>query len=118
MAALSNKHHSLCRWLLSLPGLDANIRNEMKRTALEKACLFGAPLDIVITLVRLSSWETINMKSCQSLVKRRNWGFRTDMDLAVPELGSNTSTALYLSWLGAECKEENRKYRVVTLQTW
>ena len=43
------------------------------------------------------------------------WG-RTALDCAV--VSNNTSAALYLSWLGAECREENRKYREVTLQTW
>ena len=69
--------------------------------------MFGAPLDIVITLVRLSSWETVNRKESDGY---------TALDYAV--LGNNTSAVLYLSWLGAECREENRKYREVTLQTW
>ena len=38
------------------------------------------------------------------------------MDWAVRFI--NTSADLYLSWLGAECEERNRKYREVTLQTW
>jgi len=41
---------------------------------------------------------------------------RTALELAV-EL-DQTSTAIYLSWLGAQCKGENRKYDDVTLQTW
>ena len=67
----------------------------------------GAPLDIVIALVRLSSQETVNRKTSSS---------NTALDYAV--LSNNTSAALYLSWLGAECREENRKYSEVTLQTW
>ena len=63
MAALSSRHHSLCRWLLSLPGLDTSLRNKYNSTALHLACMCGAPLDIVITLVRLSSWKTVNMKT-------------------------------------------------------
>ena len=65
------------------------------------------PLDIVITLVRLSSWKTVNMKGSDDA---------TALDRAV--MCNNTSAALYLSWLGAECREENRKYKEVTLQTW
>ena len=106
MWALFNKHHSLCRWLLSLPGLDTNLRNNDNQAVL---CLlfWDAPLDIVITLVRLSSWETVNMK---------DWRGYTALDRAVEY--NRTSTALYLSWLGAECMEKNRKYSDVTLQTW
>ena len=44
-----------------------------------------------------------------------SWG-DTALDCAVMRI--NTSAALYLSWLGAECKEENIKYSEVTLQTW
>jgi len=109
MAALYNERHSLSRWLLSLPGLDTKLRDEFNYTALHRACHSGAPLDIVITLVRLSSWETVNMKD-------RYGG--TVLDWAVQS--NNTSAVLYLSWLGAECREEYRKYkyREITLQTW
>ena len=98
MVALYNKRHSLCRWLLSLPGLDTSLRDEYNSTALHLACWYDGPLDIVITLVRLSSWETVNMKDS---------GGYTALDWAVES--NNTSAALYLSWLGAE---------EVTLQTW
>ena len=106
MMAMDNKHHSLTRWLLSQPGLDTSLRTEEHDTALHQA-MYGAPLDIVITLVRLSSWETVNMEDGDG---------DTALDCAVQS--KNTSAALYLSWLGAECEEENRKYREVTLQTW
>jgi len=46
----------------------------------------------------------------------KNIDGETALDEAVK--GNKTSAALYLSWLGAECEEENRKYREVTLQTW
>ena len=98
MMALYNKRHSLCRWLLSLPGLDTSLRDEYNSTALHLACGCGAPLDIVIALVRLSSWKTVNMKDSVG---------ETALDWAVQK--NNTSAALYLSWLGAE---------EVTLQTW
>ena len=65
------------------------------------------PLDIVICLTTLSSWETVNMKD--------NWG-ATALDDAV--LNNNTSIALYLSWLGAESGQENRQHREVTLTSW
>ena len=61
----------------------------------------------MIVLVRLSSWETVNLKTRLG---------DTALDWAA--LLNHTSAALYLSWLGAKCKEENRKYREVTLQTW
>ena len=63
VAALQNKRHSLCRCLLSLPGLDTNLRDKYNYAALHHGCLSYAPLDILITLVRLSSWETVNMKN-------------------------------------------------------
>ena len=107
MMALRNERHSLTRWLLSLPGLDTNLRERGNETALHYACYYGAPLDIVIALVRLSSWETVNMKD--------RIGY-TALDWAIRS--NNTSAVLYVSWLGAECKEEKRKYKEVTLQTW
>ena len=112
MVAVLKRHHSLCRWLLSLPGLDTSLQKqypapENNCTALHQACIFGAPLDIVIALVRLSSWETVNMKD--------RIGY-TALDWAIRS--NNTSAVLYVSWLGAECKEEKRKYKEVTLQTW
>ena len=66
-------------------------------------------LNIVMSLARLSSWETINMVDFED---------STALDYTVRS--NQTSAALYLSWLGAECKEENRKYehKEVTLQTW
>ena len=122
MLALAYGHHSLSRWLLSLPGLHTSIRDVGNRTALHCACAYKAPLDILISLVRLCSWETVNMKD--------RWG-KTSLDKAV-QFG-NTSAALYLSWLGAECEENNRNcyytsggftggvkhtFTKVTLQTW
>ena len=104
MVALIKKHHSLSRWLLSLPGLETNICDGNSNTSLHKACEYDAPLDIVIALVRLSTWGTVNMKN--------RYG-RTALDWAV--LFNNRSAALYFSWLGAECKRENRNYRGVTL---
>ena len=62
-------------------------------------------MDIMIALVRLSSWETVNWMDCNG---------NTALDWAV--LFNNRSAAPYFSWLGAECKRENRKYRGVTLQ--
>ena len=59
MIALYFEHHSLCRWLLSLPGLDTSLRDKGDSTALHWACRFDAPLDIVIALARLSSQDTV-----------------------------------------------------------
>ena len=113
--------HSISRLLLSRPGLDTTLRSRDDLTALHNACNPGfksdrtglkngrAQLDIVISLARLSSWETINMVDFED---------STALDYTVRS--NQTSAALYLSWLGAECKEENRKYehKEVTLQTW
>ena len=44
MEALMNYLHSLYRWLLSLPGLDTNLRNGNNVTALHTACQNDAPL--------------------------------------------------------------------------
>ena len=105
MLALHFKRHSLSRLLLSLPGLDTSIRNEVNNTALQKACYKKAPLDIVTTLARLSTLETINMKnnygdtalmtslsgfnSTCLVVATRNSISR--MLLSVPGLDTNTS---------------------------
>ena len=105
--ALYGEHHSLSRWLLSLPTLDTNICDRSNETALHWACGNDAPLDIMITLAKLSTWDTVNMQD--------NWGDTVLDDTATI---AATSAALYLSWLGAECKEENRQYGKVTLQTW
>ena len=107
MWALLKRRHSFTRWLLSLPGLNINIRNENKDIALEHAVTWDAPLDIMITLIKLSSWQTVNQKDSNGL---------TALDWAV--LKNNTGLALYLSWLGAECGKENRKYKKVTWDTW
>ena len=56
------KQHSLSRWLLTVPGLDTIIRIDNK-TSLHCAAMFAAPLDILITLAKLSSRETVNMKT-------------------------------------------------------
>ena len=66
MRALRFEHPTLYRWLLSLHGLDTNVRDEDDTTALHCGCQWGAPLDIVFTLVRLSSWETVNIKEKDS----------------------------------------------------
>ena len=109
--SICGQHHSLTRWLLTLPGLDANnISEDNACTALHLAVVSGSPMDIVITLVKLSGGKTLNQKT--------NDGF-TALDWALDcGCGPSISASLYLSWLGAECKEEKRVYREVTLQTW
>ena len=66
MFSLCYKHHSLSRWLLSLAGLDTGICNGVNMTALHWACNVDTPLDIVITLTRRSSWQTVNMQRSSS----------------------------------------------------
>jgi len=105
MIAIYYRRFSLVRWMLLLPGLDSNLKNFDYLTALHVACWCMAPLDIVISVARLSSWETVNMEDRLK-------------DTVLDWAGLGTSAALYLSWLGVECKEENRKFREVTLQTW
>ena len=112
MRSLTSELHSLTRWLLAQPGLDTSLHNREMLTALHMvaACSLlslhwvrglvgdrGAPLDVVIGLVRLSSWETIN--------KKDSYGY-TALDYAIQS--NHTSAALYLSWLGAECEERDR----------
>ena len=108
MWSLVYQHHSLSRQILAHPGLDTDIRTGNNVTALHWACWTDTPLDIVIIVTKLSSWETLNrkVKGCGD----------TALDRAVRN--KNTSTELYLSWLGADCKAENKKYTDVTLQTW
>jgi len=109
MAALIKKHHHISRWLLSLPDVNINVKNDLNMTALCCAACRNAPLDLVISLVRRSSPVTINMKTVPN-------NGNTALDYAVEK--KEFSTAIYLSWVGAECKEENRKFEDVTLQTW
>ena len=107
MRALQYKHFSIARWLLSLPGLDPNlIDDEYKWSAVHFACEYGAPLDLVIKLAKLSSWETLNRDTLTG----------TPLEWSI--LNCKTSNVLYLSWLGVECREDRKKYSVVTLQNW
>ena len=95
MVALLRRRHSLSRWLLSLPGLDTSVRDDDNMTALHHFCMrYDPPLDILITLARLSSWETVNIMDCNG-------------DTALDWTGQS-SAPLYLSWLGARCMEQNR----------
>ena len=124
MQSFSEVKHSLARWLLERPELNTNFISHDGTTILQHACKMNdddTPLDIIIQLTKLCSWETVNRKD--------RWG-DTALDYAV--IYRNTSAALYLSWLGAECKEENRNccytgerssrvkhtFTAVTLQTW
>ena len=87
----------------------------MNTTALHWAIHFEAPLDIVIQLAKLSSKKTINQKNDKG-GWNGEWDGNTALDDAV-ELGYD-SAAVYLSWLGAECKKENMIYKQVTRDTW
>jgi len=107
MAALDRNHHRLARWLVSLPGLHTNIRDEDNWTGLHWAACRDTPLDIVVQLAKLSSMQTLN---------RRNSMGNTALDKAVQF--KKTSTALYLAWLGAECQKKYDKHREASLETW
>jgi len=108
LGALFFENHSICRWLLSLPDIDVNSISNYNSSILHVAATTNTPFDLLIALTRLASKETIDLK----------WSLtgQTALDLAVEN--NKLSTAIYLSWLGAQCKDENRKYDDVTLQTW
>ena len=120
--SLNEGHHSLTRWLLSLPGIDTNYHaTTMNVTPLHIACSFKHPLDIVIALAKLTNWDTVNKKTTPSEGEGK-----TALDLAS---FVNPSAALYLTWLGVECKEGLRNcyytgnfvrhtFTEVTLDTW
>ena len=112
MLAFLKKHKSICRWLLSLRDIDANIKTEENKTALHIAAYRNTPFDLVISLVKLSSKMTIDQK----LTNNRASSGLTALDLAIKN--DQRSTAIYLSWCEADCNEENRKFRNVALQTW
>ena len=67
MLLLQKGHHSLTRLLLSLPGIKSNHLAESTFTALHIASIDGHPLDIVITLAKLSNWNTVNVNQYQNL---------------------------------------------------
>ena len=108
MRSLLYKHHSVSRWLLGRPGLDTVTTTVNAETALHWACHFGAPLDIVVQLAELSRRQgSLNPKAT---------GY-TALDLAV--MIGHTSINLYLAWMGAGCRVENKLWpEGVTLQTW
>ena len=109
MFSLGYNHFALSKWLLGLPWLKSDMKTDLSFTALHYA-FFPAtptPLEIVILITKLSNWETVNMKDIDG---------DTALDLASQD--GKTSAMLYLSWLGVECREENRRYREVTLHTW
>ena len=99
MCALDNGNHSLCRWLLSLPGLDTNISDNNWKKALHYASMRNAPLDIVITLIRLSSPETVkswgndnDVNVLKSLVKRDSVTLDRQTLLQVPKMFNPEAT--------------------------
>jgi len=107
---LKRLHYSNCRWLLSLPDIDVNLTSLSNYSILHAAVTLNTPLDLVIALTRLASKETIELKltdmSYANICHDSNG--LTALDLAVKQ--NRTSTA--------QCKDENRKYDDVTLQTW
>jgi len=111
MRALCYGRHSVSRWLLGETGLDVAVSADDNRTALHYAAAAwcNAPLDIVVRLAQLSSQQTIN---------QQDRGGRTALDLAWAVQRSHKSAALYLSWLGAACKPENKRTDPVTVHTW
>jgi len=109
MASLAKEQHSITRWLLSLPWLDATLRTKkFNFSALHLASYFNTPLDIVIQISEFSK-KFLNSKALGC----------TPLDLAVMQY--NTSTELHLTYLGTTCKPENKNKRLengVTLDNW
>jgi len=110
MVALLGKHHSICRWLLSLPGIDTNIKAAVdsveEYAAFCIAAARGAPLDLITSLARRASKE----KTDGLTALDRAAGLAVEF--------KRTPTMIYLSWLGANLGEEHNRFGHVTLQTW
>ena len=115
MRSLLYKHHSVSRWLLGRPGIDTALITVVDDTALHYACQSGALLDIVAQLAELSRRQgSLNLKEVTG------W---TALDWAVDKAVicdsiAHASIALYLAWLGADCKPCRRRAGPVTFQTW
>jgi len=112
---VSERNFPLCYWLLGLPEFDANFKIGITPHPSILHTIFllynRLPvLPVVILLTKLSSEETLNSKVTVDNVSG------TVLDVAV-ENGLLTS-AIYLSWLGIECKDQNKKYTDISLQTW
>ena len=109
MLSLSNKHHSVSRWLLGRPGIDTTATDaEDNDTALHFACRRPTPLEIVAQLAELSRRQgNFNLKNGTGL---------TGLDWAVVK--RHPSIALHLAWLGADCKPFHRRAGPVKFQTW
>ena len=117
MNAFYGKHYSICRWLLSLPDIDVNLKDYVDgATALHAATSRNAPLDLVISLAKLASMETIDLKMFDGPAEISVTALEMAVDVANEE--QHPSNAIYLSWLGAQCRDENIRVSNVTLQTW
>ena len=78
-------------------------RDEVNYTALHYACSrFTTPVDIVITLARLAGRAVLDQADSTG---------NTALDCAVQ--WNRTSAALYLTWLGANCKQKNKRFTEV-----
>ena len=102
MEALDGQHYSITRWLLEFPKININIRGENNMTALHFAFLnkkIPAPFDIIVKLCKMSD-------SLNDVMESFFGEHSTALDLAVEE--KNTAGTLHLSWLGAQCREENK----------
>ena len=120
MYSLHRCHDSLTRLLLALSP-DISLRDRWDQTCLHLAAASNSPLDILVLLARLASKETLDSRSLPNGA--------TALDLAIRY--RQTSLALHLAWLGADCREENRNrytlnsqeltelsFTEVSLQTW
>ena len=120
MYSLHRCHDSLTRLLLA-QSPDISLRDRWGQTSLHLAAASNTPLDILVLLARLASKETLNSRSLPDGA--------TALDLAIRY--RQTSLALHLAWLGADCRQENRNrytlnsqeltersFTEVSLQTW
>ena len=61
--SLVNKQWNISDYLLSLPGINVNIRDSYGRSALHYACSEGASINIVQTILNKASREVINSRN-------------------------------------------------------
>ena len=98
LASLRNLDCSLSRWILSPPKLDTTMCSICgNMTALHMASEWvSLPLDILITLTKLSSWETINMEAQQLSISQ-----------SVLTIPKPSSTSLGWGRSATRCRKEN-----------
>ena len=127
ISSLKYKCHSLTRFLLSVPGPGVDIVNSLTRFLLGKditpvivAVALDAPLDILITIAKLSH-------------SSKEAFYRMNPSACFGTAGNTISATIFLSWLGVEVEDEEDRncwysglgedevkhnFTEVTLETW